>query len=183
MRKLKFHEKKLLKKVDFVRWKSSDDERQSAVMRRYRIDQREEYVRYNRIVGRVRKLSAMLTKLHPRDPFRMRTTKQLLEKLHRMGLINATTSLSQIDKLTVAAVCRRRLPVVLVRLHMAESIKQATTYIQQGHVRVGTEVVSDPAFLVTRDLEDYVTWVDGSKIQRHIRKYHDKLDDYDLLMP
>jgi U3 small nucleolar ribonucleoprotein protein IMP3 len=30
-------------------------------------------------------------------------------------------------------------------------------------------------------MEDYVTWVDSSKIKRTIMKYQDKLDDFDLL--
>lgn len=76
---------------------------------------------------------------------------------------------------------RRRLPVVMVRLHMSETLKEAVTFIEQGHVRVGPTVVTDPAFLVTRPFEDFVTWVDGSKIRATIQKYHDKLDDYTLL--
>ena len=51
----------------------------------------------------------------------------------------------------------------------------------QGHVRVGADLVTDPAYLVTRTMEDYVTWVDTSKIKKHIMKYNDKLDDFDLL--
>jgi len=48
-------------------------------------------------------------------------------------------------------------------------------------VRVGTEVVTDPAFLVTRNMEDFVTWVDSSKIKRNIMRYRDNLDDFDLM--
>ena len=48
-------------------------------------------------------------------------------------------------------------------------------------MRVGTDQVTDPAYLVTRTMEDYVTWVDTSKIKKHIMKYNDKLDDFDLL--
>lgn len=29
--------------------------------------------------------------------------------------------------------------------------------------------VTDPAFLVTRNMEDFVTWVDTSKIKRKVR--------------
>jgi U3 small nucleolar ribonucleoprotein protein IMP3 len=47
-------------------------------------------------------------------------------------------------------------------------------------VRVGTDVVTDPAYLVTRNMEDFVTWVDSSKIKRNIMKYRDKLDDFEL---
>ena len=34
---------------------------------------------------------------------------------------------------------------------------------------------------ITRNMEDYVTWVDTSKIKRHVMKYNEKLDDFDLL--
>lgn len=51
----------------------------------------------------------------------------------------------------------------------------------QGHVRVGPHTVTDPAFHVTRNMEDFVTWVDTSKIKRRVMAYNDKLDDYDLL--
>lgn len=30
-------------------------------------------------------------------------------------------------------------------------------------------------------MEDFVTWVDTSKIRRKVMQYNDKLDDYDLL--
>jgi len=53
--------------------------------------------------------------------------------------------------------------------------------IEQGHVRVGVETCTDPAFLVTRGMEDFVTWTMGSKIKRHIMKYRDNLDDFELL--
>jgi len=32
-----------------------------------------------------------------------------------------------------------------------------------------------------RTLEDFVTWVDSSKIKKTIAKYNDKLDDFTLL--
>lgn len=31
-----------------------------------------------------------------------------------------------------------------------------------------------------RNMEDFVTWVDSSKIKRNIMKYRDKLDDFEL---
>lgn len=77
--------------------------------------------------------------------------------------------------------CRRRLSSALVRLKFAEHLKEAATYIEQGHVRVGPETVTDPAFLVTRNMEDFITWVDSSKIKRKVLQYNDKLDDYDLI--
>ena len=76
---------------------------------------------------------------------------------------------------------RRRRAVVLVRLRMSESVKEAAALVEQGHVRVGPETVTDPAFHVTRAMEDCVTWAAGSKIKRKVARYNDALDDYDLL--
>jgi len=69
----------------------------------------------------------------------------------------------------------------MTRLRMSETVQAATKIVEQGHVRVGTETITDTAFLVTRSMEDFVTWVDGSKIKRNILKYREKLDDFDLL--
>lgn len=55
---------------------------------------------------------------------------------------------------------------------MSENIKNATNLIEQGHVRVGAEMIKDPAFLVSRTLEDFVTWVDSSAIRKHVLEYN-----------
>lgn len=69
----------------------------------------------------------------------------------------------------------------MTRLRMAETVQAASKFVEQGHVRVGTEVVTDGAFLVSRAMEDFVTWVEGSKVKRGILRYREKLDDFDLL--
>lgn len=38
----------------------------------------------------------------------------------------------------------------MVRNKMSETVKMATQYVEQGHIRVGPELVKDPAFLVTK---------------------------------
>jgi U3 small nucleolar ribonucleoprotein protein IMP3 len=83
--------------------------------------------------------------------------------------------------MNASAFCRRRLPVVLCKLKMAEHLKEAVQFVEQGHVRVGPETVVDPAYLVSRTMEDFVTWTDRSKIRRKVHAYNDKLDDFDLL--
>jgi U3 small nucleolar ribonucleoprotein protein IMP3 len=129
----------------------------------------------------VTKLAAKLKTLKPDDPFRIAMTDQLLTKLSDMGLLDTTKSLQKAEEITASALCRRRLPVVMMRLKMAETMKVAVTFCEQGQVRVGPHVVTDPAFLVTKSMEDYVTWVDTSKVRRAVHKYNDKLDDFDLL--
>eukprot|EP01041_Mallomonas_annulata_P006609 gene6609-13382_t len=181
MRQLKHHEKKLLKKVDFFSWKSEQNVREAKIIRKYFLQERDDYNKYNKIVGEITKLVAKLRLLSPSSPLKNLLAENLLNKIYNMGIVTTKSSLSAIEKLTVSAFCRRRLPVVMVRLKMSETLKEATTFIEQGHIRVGPNVITDPAFLVTRTMEDYVTWVDSSKIKRTIMKYNEKLDDYDLL--
>jgi len=132
------------------------------------------------VVGHVTSLVAKLKALPADNAFRMRATEQLVNKLYAMGLI-PTASLAGAEKLSASAFCRRRLPVVMVRLKFAETLREAVEFIEHGHVRVGPEVVTDPAYLCSRTFEDFVTWVDSSKIKRTIAKYNDKLDDFELL--
>lgn len=106
-----------------------------------------------------------------------------------MGLIPTRWDLSIVEKVTASCFCRRRLPVIMVKStfflycmnqifgiillgKMAESIKGAIKLIEQGHVRIGPELIKDPALLVTRTLEDFVTWVDSSKIKQHVLDYN-----------
>ena len=46
VRKLKYHEKKLLKKVDFITWKSDNNHREAVIMRKYHLQKREDYTKY-----------------------------------------------------------------------------------------------------------------------------------------
>ncbi len=92
-----------------------------------------------------------------------------------MGILPTKKSLAQVDEISTAAFCRRRLAVVMVHLKMSETVKEAATFIEQGHVRVGPETITDPAYHVTRTMEDFVTWVDTSKIKRKVAAYNDQV--------
>ena len=180
-------------------------------MRRYAIQGRDDYRKYNQLAGSLRQLAHRIANLDPSDPFRAKQEDLILEKLFSMGLLGTggggRGKLSDVEhKLTVSAFARRRLPVVMTRLRMADHVQSAVTLVEQGvstldvahdiyrhglfkhnqelintqHVRVGTDVITDPAYLVSRNMEDFVTWVDSSKIKRNIMKYRDKLDDFEL---
>mmetsp|Transcript_20229 Transcript_20229/g.20339 ORF Transcript_20229/g.20339 Transcript_20229/m.20339 type:complete len:184 (-) Transcript_20229:84-635(-) len=181
MRQLKHHEKRLLKKVDFYSWKSDQNVREAKIIRKYFLQKREDYHHYNKIAGNITKLVAKLRQLPTHSPLKNVLADQLLQKIFNMGICDNTSSLSALEKVSVSSFCRRRLPVVMVRLKMSERLKEAVTFIEQGQIRVGPNIVTDPAFLVTRTMEDYVTWVDSSKIKRTIMRYNDKIDDFDLL--
>jgi U3 small nucleolar ribonucleoprotein protein IMP3 len=88
-----------------------------------------------------------------------------------MGLIPTKESLEMARNVSASRFCRRRLPLVMIRNKMAQTITAAVKFVEQGHVRVGPERVTDPAFLVSRKLEDYITWTDTSAIRKQIQEY------------
>ncbi|KAJ8905711.1 hypothetical protein NDN08_002216 [Rhodosorus marinus] len=181
MRKLKHHEYKLLKKADFLQWKKENNLRETRVLRRYHVQNPEDYHKYNKLVGLITKLAAKLKELDKGDDVRVKRTEDLIDKLYDMGLIPTKKNLESCAKISVSTLCRRRLPIVLVRLKYAETVREAVTLVEQGHIRVGPDVVTNPSVHVSRKMEDFITWTDTSKIKRKILKYNDKLDDYDIL--
>ncbi|XP_058067230.1 U3 small nucleolar ribonucleoprotein protein IMP3 [Anopheles bellator] len=180
VRKLKFHEQKLLKKVDFFNWKETNSLHEGKVMRKYNLQKRSDYTAYNHLARQIRELARKIADIDPKHPFRTEMSALLLEKLYVIGLIPTKWDLELANNISASSFCRRRLPLVLVRNKMSENLNHATQMVEHGHVRVGVEVVKDPAFLVSRTLEDFVTWVDGSAIRKHLLEYNDMRDDFEL---
>lgn len=106
MRQLKHHEKKLLKKVDFFSWKSDQNVREATIIRKYFLQDREDYTKYNKIVGNITKLVAKLKELPANDPKKVQMSEQLVQKMYNMGLTSDTNSLAPLEKLTVSCFCR-----------------------------------------------------------------------------
>lgn len=182
VRKLKYHEQKLLRRLDLVNWEASGGNlAEVRALRRYRVGRREDYVQYKALARAVRALARRLRDLGPASAaFRARCAAALLEKLHGLGLVNSRQSLAVCESLSAAAFCRRRLPCLLVKLRMAQNLRHAVTFVEQGHVRVGPEVVTDPALLVPRAVEDFITWVDASRLRQKVLDYNQERDDFDL---
>jgi U3 small nucleolar ribonucleoprotein protein IMP3 len=180
MRKLKHHEAKLLKKTNFFSWEGGKNVREAQIVHRYQLVDREDYGRYNKLAGSITSLVSMLRKLPANDGDRIKMTEMLLEKLHTMGLIASTQSLDLCVNIPTSAFCRRRLSTVLVYNKFVERISEAVKFVQQGHVALGANVVTDPATLVTRDMEDLIKWSEGSKIKRKVNEFANTLDDYEI---
>ncbi len=134
MRQLKYSEKKLLRKVDFITYKQDNNHRDHDVSRRYMLKP-EQYHSYNRLAGvssgaavldvvaavltskqSCRQLAHRLSLLPPENPVRRKLEQLLLDKLYDMGVLSSTSKLSLVEKdVTVSVFARRRLPLVWLR--------------------------------------------------------------------
>ncbi|KAG8238004.1 hypothetical protein J437_LFUL017793 [Ladona fulva] len=178
VRKLKFHEQKLLKKVDFISWEVDNNLHEIKIMRKYNIQKREDYTKCKKLAREIREVVSKVKDLDNKDPFRVDCSASILEKLYVLGVIPNKSDLALCDKVTASNFCRRRLPFIVVRSKMVQGLSMATKLVEQGHIRVGPDVIKDPAFLVSRNLEDFVTWVDTSKFRQHVLVYNDMRDDF-----
>ena len=97
-----------------------------------------------------------------------------------MGLISTKESLEKGSTISASGFCRRRLPFIMMKNKMVQGLQPAVKFIEQGHVRVGPERVTDPAFLVSRNLEDYVTWTDTSAIKKQVADYNGLVSYFDF---
>jgi len=179
VRKLKYHEHKLLRKTDFVNWEASNNLQENIVMSKFFLQKREEYTLYNKLSREIRDIVRKVKDLDPKSPQRIEMSAAFLEKLYGIGLIPTKWNLENCDEISASSFCRRRITFLMVKLNMAPSIKLAHSLIEGGNVRVGPDMILDPAYLVPRNLEDYVTWVDTSKMRQKINEYNDMRDDYD----
>lgn len=153
-------------------------------MHKYHIQDREDYHKYNKICGNLRSLIHRISLLPANDSYRQKKEAEMLDKLYDMGILDVGAKPSDIEnKVTVSSIARRRLAVVATRLKMAESVSDAVRTIEQGHIRVGPSPVTDPAMLITRHMEDFVTWVDTSARKRTIMKYNDEVGALSLTAP
>lgn len=182
VRKLKYHEQKLLRRLESVSWEAAPGNlAEVRALRRYRVGRREDYARYKALAREVRAVARRLRDLSPGSAaFRARCAAALLEKLYALGLVGSRRSLAVCERVSAASFCRRRLPCLLLKLRMAQNLRHAVTFVEQGHVRVGPEVVTDPALLVPRAMEDFVTWADASRLRLKVLDYNQERDDFDL---
>jgi U3 small nucleolar ribonucleoprotein protein IMP3 len=56
-------------------------------MRRYHIQDREDYVKYNKLCGSLRGMIHKLSLLPAQDPYRARKEGEVLDKLYDMGIL------------------------------------------------------------------------------------------------
>ena len=181
MRELKFHEKKLLKKTDFYDWKNISSLKKSEIVRKYRLKSRTQYSQYEKIVGLVTRMGSLLQKLPETSEFRKMVLTQLLNKLFETGILTSKEGTEKtLQNVSVSKFVRRRLLVILKSLKFVETLKEAQTYIEQGHIMIGNDVICDADFLVSRMMEDHISWNDKSKIKRKVQRFNNKEDDFEL---
>ena len=132
----------------------------------------------NQVNETIKEIKAMDSKTHME--FKKQQFEILSQKLYDMGVLDTLNELETKSRVTVERFCRRRLSYLCQVTHLAENVTLASDYVQHGHIRIGPEIVKDPAFIVSRGLEDFIAWAHGSRIRETVKRYNDEYDDYEI---
>jgi len=95
---------------------------------------------------------------------RRKLEKQLLHRLHRLGILPETAALDDVLDLSLDDILERRLQTLVFRKGLSKSIHQSRQLITHGHVAIKGKRVSSPSYLVLRDEEAEITYAPTSTL-------------------
>jgi small subunit ribosomal protein S9e len=108
-------------------------------------------------LSKIRKMARELLTLSEKDPKRIFEGNALLRRLTRLGVLDQEhAQLDYVLALTAQNFLDRRLQTLVVKLGHAKSMHHARTLIRHRHIKVGTQVVNVPSFMVRLDSEKYI---------------------------
>jgi small subunit ribosomal protein S4 len=89
-------------------------------------------------------------------------TKQLLTKLHSLGLLNKEAQIEEVLSLSLKNIMERRLQTLVYRKNLAASAKQARQFIVHEHIALNGKTVTAPSYLVQVEEETSMEFSNGS---------------------
>ena len=93
---------------------------------------------------------------------RERQEKEMIGKLHKMGLVQENGTLDDILTLSIEDLLERRLQTFIYRKGMAKSLWQARQFISHGHISISGKEVRVPGYHVLIDDEKSINYTDVS---------------------
>jgi len=90
--------------------------------------------------------------------------KQLLDRLHRLGILAEESALDDVLDLSLEDILERRLQTLVFHRGLAQSIHQSRQLITHGHIAIDGKRVSTPSYLVLKDEETKIAYAPKSPL-------------------
>jgi small subunit ribosomal protein S4 len=103
-----------------------------------------------------------------------RETRQLLARLHTLGVVSDNATLDDVLALNTEAILTRRLQTQAYLKGLAGTIEQGRQFIVHRHVTVNGRVVTIPGHLVKRSEEGAIAWHADSAVAMDSHPMHPK---------
>ena len=150
--------KKQRKKFDTPRfpWQIDALEAELKLLGQYGLRNKREIWRHKTLLSKYRGIGRSLLGMSTGE--RKRQEKQLLDKLHRLGILPEESALDGVLDLTLEDILERRLQTLVFQRGLAQSIQQSRQLITHGHIAIDGKRVSTPSYLVLKDEETKIAY-------------------------
>jgi len=156
--------KKQRKKYETPRfpWRTDTLEADLNRLGQYGLRNKRELWRHKTMLSKYRGIARSLLGMPTEE--RRKMEKQLLDKLHRLGILPETAVLDDVLDLALEDILERRLQTLVFRKGLAKSIHQARQLITHGHVAIEGKRVSSTSYLVPTEEETKITYAPTSSL-------------------
>ena len=156
--------KKQRKKFDTPRfpWQIDALEAELKLLGQYGLRNKREIWRHKTLLSKYRGIGRSL--LGTSTGERKKQEKQLLDRLHRLGILPEESALDDVLDLTLEDILERRLQTLVFQRGLAQSIQQSRQLITHGHIAIDGKRVSTPSYLVLKDEETKIAYAPKSPL-------------------
>jgi small subunit ribosomal protein S4 len=150
--------KKQRKKFDTPRfpWQIDALDAELKVLGQYGLRNKREIWRHKTLLSKYRGIGRSLLGMSVEE--RSKQEKQLLNRLHRLGILPEEAELDDVLDLALEDVLERRLQTIVFQRGLAQSIQQSRQLIAHGHISIDGRKVSSPSYLVLKDEEEKIAY-------------------------
>ena len=130
------------------------------IVKEYGLNRKYEIWKMNSVLKSLTRQAKSL--IATKKPQAQKEARQLLTKLHSLGLINKDAQIEDVLTLSLKDIMERRLQMLVYRKNLASSARQARQFIVHAHIALGERTVTAPSYLVPVDEEGHIGFSQGS---------------------
>jgi len=156
--------KKQRKKFDTPRfpWQTDMLDAELKLLGQYGLRNKREIWRHKTLLSKYRGIGRSLLGMSAEE--RSKQEKQLLDRLHRIGILAEEAELDDVLDMSLGDILERRLQTLVFHRGLAQSMQQARQLIAHGHISIGGRKVSSPSYLVLKDEEEKLVYSSKSPL-------------------
>jgi len=133
-------------------WDSERIKKENELMKTYGLRRKSEVWKTESIMRTFKRRARNLAAIRDKE-----REKILLDKLHKIGLLDKDSSLDSVLGLTTENLLDRRLQTIVFKKNLANTPLQARQFITHGYITIEGRRIRNPSFIVTKNLENKIS--------------------------
>jgi small subunit ribosomal protein S4 len=138
-------------------WEKERMDSEDKLLQQFGLRRKREIWRTQTLLRRFRQQARRL--LTASGPQAKKETKQLIDRLQKLGLVGSGATLDDVLGLTVEKLLERYLQIVVQRKGLAKTPRQARQLVLHGKIAIGDRKVNVPSYLVRVEDEPLIKYM------------------------